>query len=100
MYSMNPGLAGALADDRVAELRRSAASRAPRAGGSGLRSLRRTAGWFLVSLGLHLVLPRRSVRPRRSMLPGGLQGGSALPSGPVLPGRSVLVRRSALRAAR
>jgi len=64
MYSMNPGLAGALVDDHVAELRRSAASRAPRADGPGRCSLRRKTGWFLVSLGLRLVLPRHSVLHR------------------------------------
>ncbi len=64
MYSMNPGLTGQLAADRVAELRRSAAARD---GGRGAASekagrawLRRKTGWFLVGLGLRLVLPRRS----------------------------------------
>jgi hypothetical protein len=64
MYSMNPGLTGQLADDHVAELRRSAAGRD---GGRGAAAemaerawLRRKAGWFLVGLGLRLVLPRRS----------------------------------------
>ena len=86
MNSINPGLAGALVNDHLAELRRSAAGRAIRAELPNRRSLRREAGWFLVSLGLRLVLPRRSVLHR-----------------PVLQ-RSVLHRsalhRSELRAAR
>ena len=61
MYSINPGLAGALVDDHVAELRRSAAGRAARAELPNRRSLRREAGWLLVSLGLRLVLPRRAL---------------------------------------
>jgi hypothetical protein len=77
MYSINPGLAGPLVNDRVAELRRSAAGRAAR-GAPRSGSLRRKAGWALVSLGLRLVLPRRSV----------------------LRGRSLFVRRSSLRPAR
>ncbi len=81
MFSINPGLAGALVNDHVAELRRSAAARPTRADRPNRRSLRREAGWFLVSLGLRLVLPRRSVL-RRSVLH-----------------RSVL-RRSVLRPAR
>ena len=64
MYSINPGLAGALVNDHLAELRRSAASRATRAELSNRRSLRRRAGWFPVSLGLRLVLPRHSVLHR------------------------------------
>jgi hypothetical protein len=64
MYSMNPGLAGALVNDHMAELRRSAAGRAARAERPGRRSLQRKAGWFLVSLGLRLVLPRHSVLDR------------------------------------
>ncbi len=63
MYSMNPGLSGQLAGDHVAELRRSVAGRAAaRAAGAEAvehGSLRRKTGWFLVSLGLRLVLPRR-----------------------------------------
>jgi hypothetical protein len=41
MYPINPGLAGALANDHVAELRRSAANRAIRAELPRQRSLRR-----------------------------------------------------------
>jgi len=78
MYSINPGLAGALVNDHITELRRSAASRAARAAEPRLGSLRSKAGWLRVSLGLRLVLPCRSG----------------------LPGRSLFVRRSALRAAR
>jgi hypothetical protein len=83
MYPINPGLAGALANDHVAELRRSAANRAIRAELPRQRSLRRKAGWFLVSLELRLALPRHSVLHRS-----------------VLPGRSPFVRRSVVRAAR
>jgi hypothetical protein len=61
MYSMNPGLAGPLVNDHLAELRRSAAGRATRAGGPRRGWLRRKAGWALVGLGLRLVLRRRSV---------------------------------------
>jgi hypothetical protein len=67
MFSINPGLAGALVNDHVTELRRSAAGRPTRAELPNRLSLRRQAGWFLVSLGLRLVLPRRSVL-RRSVL--------------------------------
>jgi hypothetical protein len=67
MYSINPGLAGPLVDEHVAELRRSAACTT--AGRAAVRAaqgaprggwLRRKAGWALVSLGLRLVMPRRS----------------------------------------
>ena len=60
MYSINPGLAGPLVDAHVTELRREAAGRATRAELPNRRSLRREAGWLLVSLGLRLVLPRHS----------------------------------------
>ena len=66
MYSMNPGLAGPLVNDHLAELRRSAAGRAARAGGPRQGSLRRKAGWFLVSLGLRLALQRRSIPAMRA----------------------------------
>ncbi len=77
MHSMNPGLAGALVNDHLAELRRSAASRATRGELPNRRSLRRAAGWFLVSLGLRLVLPRHSVL-RQSVLRRSLLDRSAL----------------------
>jgi hypothetical protein len=76
MYSINPGLLAALTEDRAAELRRCAGSardrqepaRRPAGDGAELRrsALRRAAGWALVSLGLRLVLPRRSVLPASS----------------------------------
>jgi hypothetical protein len=81
MYSINPGLAGALVDDHVTELRREAAGRATLAELPNRRSLRGEAGWLLVSLGLRLVLPRRSAL-RRSAL------------------RRSVLRRSVLRPAR
>jgi len=61
MLSINPGLAGPLVNERLAELRRSAACSAPRAVRARRASLRNRAGWALVSLGLRLVLPHRSV---------------------------------------
>jgi hypothetical protein len=61
MFSINPGLAGPLVNERLAELRRSVAASAPRAVRPRRTSLRTRAGWALVSLGLRLVLPRRSV---------------------------------------
>jgi len=86
MYSINPGLVGPLVNDHMTELRRSAASRATRAELPNRRSLRRAAGWFLVSLGLRLVMPRHSVL-RHSVLRHSVLR------------RSVL-HRSALRPAR
>jgi hypothetical protein len=70
MYSMNPGLSGQLADDHLAELRRSVAGRdagrsaATRTARRGC--LRRRTGWFLVGLGLRLVLPPRSAPAMRA----------------------------------
>jgi hypothetical protein len=66
MYSINPGLAGPLVADRLAELRRSGAGSAPRAGGAWRGSLRQKAGWALVSLGLRLVLQRSSLPTLRA----------------------------------
>lgn len=61
MLLINPGLAGPLVDERVAELRRSAAACGGRAVRPRRASLRTRAGWALVSLGLRLALPHRSV---------------------------------------
>jgi hypothetical protein len=66
MYSINPGLAGPLVADRLAELRRPGAGSAPRAGGARRGSLRQKAGWALVSLGLRLVLQRSSLPALRA----------------------------------
>lgn len=58
----HPALAGALAKDRVAELRRSAEAsarvrRTPR-GPSVIGAARLRTGWLLVDMGLRLVMPR------------------------------------------
>jgi hypothetical protein len=70
MNSINPGLAGLLVNEHLAELRRSAARRtaggAARAGGARRGSLRQKAGWALVSLGLRLVLQRSSLPALRA----------------------------------
>jgi hypothetical protein len=74
---LNPALAEMVATDRIRELERAAAQRslcslrfsvptetaAPRASSGSIRhahlgSSRRAIGWFLVSVGLHLALPR------------------------------------------
>jgi hypothetical protein len=73
---MTPGLTEMLAQDRITELRGGATQRSSRSTGrpvatAGPASLRssprvrlanpqRAIGWFLVSVGLHLAMPRTS----------------------------------------
>jgi hypothetical protein len=70
MNSINPGLAGLLVNEHLAELRRSAArgtaARAARTRCARRGSLRHKAGWALVSLGLRLVLQRSSLQALRA----------------------------------
>jgi hypothetical protein len=68
MYSINPGLTAALTDDRLAELKRSAARCRAGQGRPARRSMKRATGWFLVTLGLRLALPRRCEPARRSVI--------------------------------
>jgi hypothetical protein len=80
---LNPALAEMMAKDRITELRRTAAERrsctdpsvpsesaAPRASSQSSRHARlanaqRAIGWFLVSVGLRLALPRTRTGPAR-----------------------------------
>jgi hypothetical protein len=80
---MNPALIEMMATDRSTELRAAAAKRAPRGGVSvptepsaratsarpgrraPLANPQREVGWFLVSVGLRLALPRTRTGPAR-----------------------------------
>ncbi len=80
MYSMNPGLAGALVNDHVAELRRSAA-RPPEL--TAPAAFATEEGRVVpVSLGLRLVLPRHSVLHRSVLHRSGAAGGAMTPKKP------------------
>jgi hypothetical protein len=60
--NQNPALLKALTEDRVAELRRSAAAarsgRAPQRGPGVIDAARRRTGWLLIDTGLRLAPPR------------------------------------------
>ncbi len=63
MHPMHPAMVEASARARMAELQgcRPAPGRLPRRRGS--RSVRRAIGWFLVNLGMRLVVPQTTLRP-------------------------------------
>jgi hypothetical protein len=68
MYSLNPGLTEALANERIADLRRhGAGSRQSTPSFGRLRTLKKATGWALVEVGLRLALPRRSLDGRRGV---------------------------------
>ena len=70
MVPMHPALVAMTSDARVAELRRPAGSlsrlpRRRRVAAPAPARVRRATGWFLVRVGLRLVLPRPTTMPAR-----------------------------------
>jgi hypothetical protein len=64
MPPIHPAMAEAHTRARVEQFRREAAARPlPVHGGPGRRRLRTSAGWLLINVGLHLVLPPGPVAP-------------------------------------
>jgi hypothetical protein len=61
----NPALVEALAQDRLAELRRGAQARSVALQGARTRSIlaasRRATGWLLIDVGLRLAVPRAAI---------------------------------------
>jgi hypothetical protein len=64
---LNAAMLGMAADERIADMRRSARPRAPHVAARRRRTAhpQQAFGWFLVSVGLRLALPRTRVTPSR-----------------------------------